>query len=380
MEININSENDLLRKYIILIINSLKNSVNYNKISNNHESFSSFKDYIFSRYLDKLTSQAANYIRIDWILNTLNFKELDEFINEENKNLDEESKIELLSSILRPLTEIYLDLKCIEINETNFKLDVENSCQLLYYDSVTEFYQLKLSISKEIYDCEPKYFKLWSETNKGELNTIKKELSSLDILLLKNVRNKYKGILKHYGKTERMILGFDYLTHYAVLSKKTHFSYTNIPYTNISAKTYLIWCLLYFLMIYNSIMNLLQKKDDTYIGLKPVIEQFVASSSVRENNIYEVDSIVLMEFGIAQIVEIKDFTYKVCYKLSNCFKVGELDAIPKIFIIGKIEKSMFEATLTKYNVNSYNKIIAEEYEKLYKELLVYCLPQYEKYI
>jgi hypothetical protein len=365
------------RKIVILLLNNLKQNTRFLPVVNDHTRIDSFADYIFSRYCEKLTLIAANYVRLDWMIDTLNFEEIKAIQSDNPEQLKTESELEMVAAILRPLTEIYLEIKSIEYTVTKFDLDLESCCQMLYYDSVSELFNLKLSISRDIYNCEPKYFKQWSDISSKEINEIKQKLSAANIPILKNIKNKYRTILENFGNTERLILGYDYLTHYATLSKRTHFSYTNVL-PSMSPKHYLHWCLAYYLMIYESTMKLLHRSDQLYEEIKPIVSVFMEKSAKAEMMNYKIGDYVFMDFGVAIVKDIKLLTYEIEYVVSNCFNTGETDAIPRIFITGNVEKTFLEITTRKYYPTDKEIYQDDNFEPFYMEIMQHCKENKEK--
>lgn len=358
---------------VISLINSIRDTLEYLPMVNDHNKIESFKNYIFSRFVDKLTSISVNYVKIEWMVNTLKFKEIDNIKIGDNSRLQDESHVELIATILRPLTEIFLELKSIELSREKFEIDIETCCQILYFDSINQTISLKRSISQDIYDCDPKYFKIWNDTNSKEFNRIRQQLSDKNIFLLQNVKNKYKNVLQNCGEIERLILGYDYFSHYAIISKKAHFSYTNIPKSQFKPTVYLTWCLFYIVVIYENLMRLSNKSDLIYEAGKSLFEHIKNMSQVIDIQYVEGD-IIMIEFGIAKIEKIKGLTFEIIYLYSNCFKKNEKDAIPRIFVFGKVNQDFLHKTAN--DILPADQIIyeGEKYDRFYNEIFNVTYP------
>jgi len=289
--------------------------------------------------------------------------------------LNDESKIELISIILRPLIEIYLEIKSIELCKDKLDLLIEDSCNLLYCDSLVQFLGLKKTISKEVYNCEPKYLKIWNEWAKKEFQKTKQQLSEKNVILLKNTKNKYKGVLEGFGKSERRLLGYDYLRHYSMLSKKTHFSYTNVPFSFLKPNVYLSWSMLYILHIYQDIMKMIDSTDVILEVVSKLIEEY--KNNIQESNEHQFKNgdYIFIEYGVAKICKIDDLTFDIEYLTSNIFKTGDTDQIPRIFITGKVNKEFYNQTMSKYYSEKKELYNDENFQPFYLEMYEHSKPE-----
>lgn len=356
------------------VISSLEQNLNYIENINDHSKIESYKDFIFSRIFDKLSTLGINYIRILLIIDNFKIKDSENISSSTilNQKYSNESDVELITSILRPLFELYLELKSYKLTLSKLKdLDeaIELVSHIIYLEDSTSYNEMKLNVSKDFYNCEPLYLKMVSENNKKGVNELRIDLTKKNIPLLKNIRNKFLDVVKNNNKQERLLLGMDYLTSYAFLSKKTHFSYSNVISDGIGKKMLLNWSLVLFIGIYRDITELLKFEDNFS---KTLVDEFeILNRNLDSDNLNNITigNYGLFDFGIAKIVNKENLNLHIEFVASNCFERGTKDIVPKIFLQKEVTEEFFNITHTKYYDENKILYIDSDYEKMHFDLM-----------
>lgn len=330
------------------------------------------KDFYFSRCNEKLISSIFNYMRLDILSKNINFMNIESIIKH-NKNLEyleKESLIDLISAILRPTLELFLELKIIYIgarkNIENKDDFIETSCNA---SNLINKYQLNKQILQNcsnFYKCRPKYLEEYITQFKTPVEEIRTSLNNKNIILFSNYEKKIKFILDNSNEYEKLILGKDYLTLYGFLSKRIHFSKdTNFTKSLFPVKHYLTWMVLFFLEIFELMFWFYDKEFKIDIHIDEQLRIFKKINYIQNiNDTFSVNDIVILEFGIAKIKEINDSTVKIIYIYTNCLKINDIDDVPITFI-QNLDLKKYEEIVLKYS-----SILNISIEELNNQLLI----------
>lgn len=359
------------------ILFSIEKNMNYIENINDYNKISSFRDFIFSRIFDKLSTLGINYIRILSILDVIRINDCENILTkaELNSKFQDEAEVELIASILRPLFELYLELKSFNLtfaklnNETDEAIEL--LLQLVYLGDRFNYDELKLNVSKDFYNCEPLYYKKVSEDNRKTINSFRSQLTQKNLSLLKNTKSKLLDVIKGNSKQERLLLGMDYLTSYAFLSKKNHFSYSNVIVSTLTPKTLLDWSLLLIVGIYRDISKILKFEDNITKTFTDVFNTLNTDLNTENLNNVAIGNIAIFDFGIGKIIGKENQNLKIEYIASNNFEKGVEDVIPKVFMQKEIIENDFNKILRKYYKVPQTLYTDENYEKLYLDLMTF---------
>lgn len=359
------------------ILFSIEKNINYIENINDYNKISSFRDFIFSRIFDKLSTLGINYIRILSILDVIRINDCENILTkaELNSKFQDEAEVELIASILRPLFELYLELKSFNLtfaklnNETDEAIEL--LLQLVYLGDRFNYDELKLNVSKDFYNCEPLYYKKVSEDNRKTINSFRSQLTQKNLSLLKNTKSKLLDVIKGNSKQERLLLGMDYLTSYAFLSKKNHFSYSNVIVSTLTPKTLLDWSLLLIVGIYRDISKILKFEDNITKTFTDVFNTLNTDLNTENLNNVAIGNIAIFDFGIGKIIGKENQNLKIEYIASNNFEKGVEDVIPKVFMQKEIIENDFNKILRKYYKVPQTLYTDENYEKLYLDLMTF---------
>lgn len=367
--------NDIV-KVIKGIIESVENNINYIENINNYDKINSFRDFIFSRIFDKLSTLGINYIRTLLILDNVKIRDCETLVSNSklNTKYTEEADIEYVASVLRPLFELYLELKSFKLSFSKLKEEdkddsIEILLQLVYLEDRFRFDEMKFNVSKDFYDCEPLYYKQSSETYRKEISGFRAKFSQSKISLLKNTRNKLLDVIKQNNKQEKLLLGKDYLTTYAFFSKKTHFSYSNVIGGNLGIENMLLWTLFLYIGIYLDIREILKFKDKISNDFREVFKILNTDLQDKNSNHSIVGNIAVFDFGIGKIIKKEGLNIGIEYIASNNFEKGVIDTVPTVFIQKEISEIDFKNIHDKYYTGFNNLYSDENYEKMYFELM-----------
>lgn len=359
------------------IISSIETNLNYIENINDYNKISSFKDYIFSRIFDKLSTLGVNYIRVLSILDIIKISDCEEISANKkfSSKFKEEADVEITSGILRPLFELYLELKSFKLSLSKLDKEKVNDdafellMNLVYLEDRFSYDEMKLNVSKDFYNSEPLYYKQSSNNNKKEINNFRIKLSQKNLPLLKNTRNKLLDVVKHNNKKERVLLGLDYLTSYAFLSKKTHFSYSNIIGGSMNPKMMLDWSLLLFVGIYGDISILLKFEDKITAHFSDIFETLNSDIKTESLNVSTIGNIAVFDFGIGKIIGKENLNLNIKYIASNNFERDTVDIVPKIFMQKEVKENDFLKIHEKY-YKEFKQIYNDmNYEKMYLDLM-----------
>ncbi len=357
------------------IVSSIENNIEYVENINDYSKITSFKDFIFSRIFDKISTLGINYIRTLLVLDTIKFNDSENLISNINlnKKYKEEADIEFITSILRPLYELYLELKSFKLSFTKLKENsnegIEFLLHLVYLEDRFRNDEMKLSVSKDFYNCEPLHYKNQNEALRKEINDVRIKLTQKNISLLKSTKNKLLDVIKQNDKYEKILLGKDYLTSYAFLSKKTHFSYSNVIGSQMTSEYMLYWCLFLFISIYGDISEILKFKEKIINDFSDIFEILNHDLETEKLNTISIDNVVLFDFGIAKVIGKDNQSVVIEYIASNNFEKGTQDKIPNIFVQKEISENDFINIHKKYYDEPQNIYRDNKYEKMYMEIM-----------
>lgn len=358
------------------IISSLEENIEYVDNLSDPNKFPSYTSFVFSRIFDKFVTLIFNYRRVKAFLTSVTVRNLND--NLRNKELEErlkaESDLEMTSSILRPLYEMYLEILSIKLSFTKVK-DGQNGdalelfCHTLYISNYVQDKTMQLNFCKDFYDCQPIYLINSVKELSPIMNTLRQDFSKKNLPLLYTIRNKLLEVMRKNDTKERYLLGMDYLTSYVMLSRKNHFSYSNIITPQFKNDMFLNWCLILFISAYLEISEFLHfepiRKDELF-KFKVSLSEKV--SEAEQNNI-SIGNYVIFEFGIAEVKNKNDLTIQIEFVVSNQFQRGIEDVIPKVYVQKEVSPEIFKSTFEKYYSCYKDLYLDEDYEKLHNDLM-----------
>jgi len=369
--------------FILLSLNEeMANKLEYFKHTNDLDSIKSKTNYLLSRYYDKLFSLSCSYIKIYNLFNTIKMGYIDKF-DFNNKTIDytslkRESDIELVSILMRPSIEMYLELRSVEIAQ-NKGIDVEAIILLILQYSFFENYCNILENCKDFYKCQPLFYKRYKDETKTHYEQLKRTLSENDIPILKKINKKYLAIVNDDVVFEKKILGKDFYNLYSFISRKVHFSKFSYPISDqIDENLYLSWAVFFILYVYNSIFKIMQIDSEIIENLRQILDG-IRSKGIQANSqmIFNVDDILILDFGIAKVLKDEIDVVHIQYIYANYLKPGDNDIVPKDFVRKKISIDILIDIEKKYgkntsSINEFNiKLIdKKEYVNFWNDLYV----------
>lgn len=332
---------------LLQFIEELSRSMTYLNHSSDLNSITSKRDYLISRYYDKLITVSFNLIKIT------NIHRLIKFSSIENCNLHnfevakKESDIELISIMLRSLVELYLELRSIEIGMRE-GLGIEELSHTIISYSEFENNCAILETSKKFYNCEPLYYKRYVDLTKTEFENYRRELSQKKIPILFKINEKYRFIIddnKHY---ERIVLGKDFYNLYSFLSKRVHFSKTSYPTPDsVEPMLYLNWCIFIILEIYRIIFSIIGNESDLANRIIEIVADFRKQNPVANQSIFKTGNIVLLHFGVAEVISSDSYCVKLKYIYANFLKPDDIDLIPEHLILKIISDEKLNSVINE---------------------------------
>ncbi|MGV7927501.1 MAG: hypothetical protein AB2L13_01130 [Spirochaetota bacterium] len=368
--------------FILLSLNKeMAANLKYHKHINDINLLDSKTNYLMSRYYDKLLTMSCNYIKIYSLLNHINLTYIDNF-NFENTIIDfnslkRESDIELISILLRPSIEMYLEIRSLEIALTK-GVDTEVVSTLIMEYSFFENYCNILENCNDFYNCKPLFYKRYRDEVKTHYEQLKKTLNEKGIPILKKINKKYLAILTDDEMYEKLILGKDFYNLYSYMSRKIHFSKFSYPASdNIDSNIYLTWAVFLMLNVYNSIFKIYNVKSEIIEILKGIIDGFRQTGIYKNPHpVFNLHEILLFDFGVAKVTKNDPEVIHVQYLYANYLKPGDIDIIPKDFIRKIIENGKLHEMESKYkkgnlSIEQFNdKLIKNnEYVNFWNDLL-----------
>ncbi|TGM01035.1 hypothetical protein EHQ86_18590 [Leptospira yasudae] len=273
------------------IINTLlllEDTIEYLPIRNDLANIRCFKDYFLSRCFEKVATVSISFVKHFTFEKKVKLTEIKEAIarSEILSNCADESSIVTLSFLLRNLIEIYVDLRLIEIEP-----DIELACKELIWHTYIEERRRILDNSKTFYKKEPPSFSKYKDETKEYYKKSTKSNYN------QNFKIKLSKVFELADHLEVRTLGTDYFNLYSFLSKKSHFSYTNILTKSTNQDVYSVWIVLLFGKICIKMFELLKSPNLAISSLPEIITKLEREFVGEGDLAIKIGSYVRTEFG-----------------------------------------------------------------------------------